>query len=288
MTLLHFYNNKTYASRKKKKVMAAKKTIYNGSESFSNCSTNDFESSSMDSDEDSYLSIRRINTTQNQQIKKIMRNPTRRPNLKITNRNALLARENRKRKKEMMETMQQELNDIHEENRRLRKSLKVRNMKISSLENERNYLKSVLANKTEIMSILKSLPKQPNSSSLNFVKTEVKEEKSSRAGSYTSSLEDNDYGSVLTDDPYLLQDNTNSFFTDYKSIGEDCWDSPFSDALITDFPQMSPKSEHNYCSINEESPTAGVCLHINGGQLSLEFCHRCHKNAQHGINQIVC
>lgn len=234
---------------------------------------------------------------------KIQRNPTRRPNLKITNRNAVMARLNRQRKKEMMESMEHEINKVKEENYRLRKVLKLKSSKISHLENERNYLKNVLANKTEIMAILKSLPKLPTSSSLNCSQTVIKEERQNRAGSCTStstslSLEADEFenGScLLAHDPFL-PDNTNDYlFTDYKSYADEWAGSPFSDTLIPDFPQtdlLEVKSEHNYCEdepISLSSPSsAGVCVHINSGRVSLEFCAECHRNASSAWNPKVC
>lgn len=89
--------------------------------------------------------------------KSIERMPTRRPNPKICNRNAVMARENRRKKKEYLENLQRDVDEFQSENKKLRKLLTIRNNMITKLTNESMYLKSVLANKTEIMALLKSI-----------------------------------------------------------------------------------------------------------------------------------
>lgn len=87
----------------------------------------------------------------------IKRMPTRKPDPKISNRNAIMARENRRRKKEHMEVLEKTVEEVQSENKKLRKMLQVRNSKITKLTQEGLYLRSILANKTEIMSLLKSI-----------------------------------------------------------------------------------------------------------------------------------
>lgn len=103
---------------------------------------------------------------------KIQRMPTRRPNPKISNRNALMARENRRKKKEHLEGLQTKVDDAQSENRKLKKMLRHRNATIAKLTQESLYLRSILANKTEIMSLLKTIQgnRTPiTSSALSFV-----------------------------------------------------------------------------------------------------------------------
>lgn len=115
-------------------------------------------------------SSRRKTTTDEE--RKLMRNPTRRPNPKISNRNALLARENRRRKKEHVENLEKEVDDLKECNVRIRKALKKKCKLVDQLTRERNYLKSVIANRTGIMAVLKSVQRAGfpmTSSGLSYV-----------------------------------------------------------------------------------------------------------------------
>lgn len=102
----------------------------------------------------------------------IKRMPTRKPDPKISNRNAIMARENRRKKKEHMEVLQQTVEHTQNENKKLKKMLSIRNSTISKLTQESLYLRSILANKTEIMSLLRSIQgnRTPiTSSALSFV-----------------------------------------------------------------------------------------------------------------------
>lgn len=105
----------------------------------------------------------------------IRRMPTRKPDPKISNRNAIMARENRRKKKEHMEVLQKTVEDAQNENKKLRKMLSIRNHTISKLTQESLYLRSILANKTEIMSLLRCIQGAPvrtppiTSSALSFV-----------------------------------------------------------------------------------------------------------------------
>ncbi|XP_055524089.1 uncharacterized protein LOC129717874 isoform X2 [Wyeomyia smithii] len=89
----------------------------------------------------------------------IQRNPTRRPNPKISNRNALLARENRRRKKEHVENLEKELDELRQVNKDIRKEMKRKSKQVDQLTRERNYLKKVIANKSGIMKVLGAIRK---------------------------------------------------------------------------------------------------------------------------------
>lgn len=99
----------------------------------------------------------RSKTTKSEQKSAIKRMPTRKPDPKVSNRNAIMARENRRKKKEHMEVLQKTVEDTQIENRKLKKMLSIRNNTISKLTQESLYLRSVLANKTEIMSLLRTI-----------------------------------------------------------------------------------------------------------------------------------
>lgn len=263
-------------------------------------SYNDSNGSYIDSEDDCEYqpSSKRTRTITNVSNNGIQRRPTRVPNLKIQNRNALLARENRKRKKEMMDSLENTVENLQTHNKKLQKLVKLKDAQTLKLEQEVRYLKSVIANRTEIVSVLKSLPK---------FQTKIKEEvssvahKSTGSGSETASCETfDDNGSVkANEDPFLPTITDDFLFPDIDVATE--WDdilrNPFTAA--TDFsdvskldeiellsPASSPMSEisteHNYfekTSLMSNENGAGVCVHINSGRVSLEFCSTCHYNA---------
>lgn len=260
----------------------------------------------LDSEEDyEYQPTNKRLRHQNVSERNIQRKPTRVPNLKIQNRNALLARENRKRKKEMMETMEKTVEDVQQQNKKLHKMLKLKDSRILKLEQEVRYLKAVITNKTEIVSVLKSLPQFPanKQSEIKVEHQKLKDEIASCSGasSETASCKgfNDNNGTVTAMDPFLPSIFDDFIFTDLEIATE--WDeilaNPFNSATnFSDIPKLedvdilspasSPTSgistEHNYYEKHiENAPAggAGVCVHINSGRVSLEFCSTCHYNA---------
>lgn len=182
----------------------------------------------------------RSKTTKSEQKSAIKRMPTRKPDPKVSNRNAIMARENRRKKKEHMEVLQKTVEDTQIENRKLKKMLSIRNNTISKLTQESLYLRSVLANKTEIMSLLRTIQgnRTPITSSVlsfvadhNYQQTRVPAVRrisdSSSGCSPASSMspssyieDDKENGTVWTkhSDPFLssFTEQTNFIFTDLE------------------------------------------------------------------------
>ena len=272
-------------------------------------SCNGSNGSYLDSEDDCEYqpSNKRVRTITNVSNNGIQRRPTRVPNLKIQNRNALLARENRKRKKEMMDNLEKTVNDLQVQNKKLLKMMKLKDSKTIKMEQEIRYLKSVIVNRTEIVSVLNGLKSIPIKSTTKQVKQEeeepVKIASPQSTGSDTASCETfDDNGSVKEIDDPFLPITDDFLFPDLDVATE--WDeilrNPFNSATdFSDIPKfddgvggiLSPASsplseistEHNYFEksslMNSETGAAGVCVHINSGRVSLEFCSTCHYNA---------
>lgn len=194
----------------------------------------------------------------------IERLPTRRPNPKISNRNALMARENRRKKKEFMENLQKNVEDTQKENRKLKKLLHERTDKIKKLTQESLYLRSILANKTEILSLLKTIQGNQTpitSSALSFVcdnNFQCNEITSNKRGSVSPQLStspqsnsswddeqqaNKENGTKTTtdetaNDPFLVSLNDFDFlFTDRNSVADDLFG--LNDAIDTASPSAS-------------------------------------------------
>ncbi|KAK1124697.1 hypothetical protein K0M31_006065 [Melipona bicolor] len=82
------------------------------------------------------------------------RGPSKRPCL---NRNALMARENRLRKKAYLEKIENKLSFYQQENKNLVNIIKKQTIDIKRLSGEVAYLKSVLSNNTSITTLLKTI-----------------------------------------------------------------------------------------------------------------------------------
>lgn len=263
----------------------------------------------IDSDEDNeYVPVSRKRTFSNVEDPVVKRRPTRVPNLKIQNRNAILARENRLRKKMLLEELEIANEELQVKNRKLSKMIVFKDRKNMELMKEVRYLKSVIANRTEIVTVLKSLPK-----TIVAKKDEQQQEKpvqqypASYASSDTLSCEINEEnGTAKGEDPFLSTITDDFLFNlDIHTTWDEILTNPFNslDSATTEFtdipkleitsPAASPtssgvSSEHNYYSdekifesIDQEDieDSAGICVHINRGKVSLEFCAVCHNNS---------
>lgn len=159
----------------------------------------------------------------------IQRQPTRRPDPHIFNRNALMARENRIKKKQHLESLEQDVDALKQENDALRQLLRKRSTMVCKLRDDRLYLKSIIANKTSIMSLLKTI--QGNripitSSAMSFVTEEssLPAAAAATASSGYAQHDDEDYeadGRVMTNaaaDPMLTTGLTTRIvsFTDFQ------------------------------------------------------------------------
>lgn len=80
--------------------------------------------------------------------------PTRRPDPNVYNRNALLARENRRKKKIYLETIEKQLQVAREANRVLAKALKRQLKKAQRLEQEKKYFENLVTNRSEILKLV--------------------------------------------------------------------------------------------------------------------------------------
>lgn len=289
----------------------------------------------------------------------IKRMPTRKPDPKVSNRNAIMARENRRKKKEHMEVLQKTVEDTQNENKKLKKMLSIRNNAIHKLTQESLYLRSILANKTEIMSLLRTIQgnRTPITSSvLSFVAdndypsmcNRISKDSNSSSGCSPASAssmspasyeDDKENGTVWTqNDPFFSSsfiEQTNQFIstdlengshTDFtatestssceQNIDDFQWESllnqpttianasTFKSDLnpmnIDDLRDMDDseilstnssntvKIEHNYfnnpitqkVAENTDDNSPGICLHVSGKKVSLEFCASCHINSQ--------
>ena len=191
-------------------------------------------------------------------------------------KNALLARENRLKKKRYINGLEQNLAAAKKENEALGHQLKERDETISSLRKEIVYFKSVLANVREISSLINTIRGDatscgmPMSTSLDSAPAakKMKLDRLSESSSELSSIhEDDDDNNWMPRSPLpsapldvdSLDLLSNFSEEDINLFGSDTLASP----VIANVPQA-----------------AGVCLHVFNKKLSLEFCPSCAARAQ--------
>jgi len=214
----------------------------------------------------------------------IKRKPTRRPDPKVTNRNALMARENRRKQKERTEKLELENSMLMKKNSELNRLLKDKDNTISRMKKEYNYLKSVIANKTSILAVLNSLKSSqlPISSSLETFST--RREKSPATESTISA-------SSGYESPNLNEASAHDYEMDTNALATGLWNDLGDTNLLSDTkPPVydltdtelllgdDVANEHSYSEIKDP----GVCVHISNQRVSIEFCESCHSNAADG------
>ncbi|XP_069698699.1 CREB/ATF bZIP transcription factor-like [Periplaneta americana] len=166
---------------------------------------------------------------------------------KCSSKNAIMARNNRMKKKHFVESLQKDVARLSDENAKLRETLKCQSNVMNSLTKEVGYLKSVLANSNEIGVLLKSVTKtglpftsslRENISSTILKSPDIKDDKRSLIN-------------PTADHNYVLKDNASS----ESSFSDNCPPTPDVDDDV------------------------GVCLHVCKKKVSLEFCATCNSNA---------
>ncbi|XP_067619233.1 polyamine-modulated factor 1-binding protein 1-like isoform X1 [Eurosta solidaginis] len=257
---------------------------------------NSTESNSNSESDESIVSTEKIDHKTDRQSRK----PTRRPNPNVQNRNALLARENRRKKKEHLEAMEKELEEVRSTNKRLKKALKQQMKAVGQLEREKRYFQSILANHKEIENLIKALnvrmhaQQMPTTASSPMLYSPGQSNCIEKL--YGSSNDIFQQIDTLDDDGCK---NSNcevnlspaSELSDYDLATSKAFNDTLSDLLdddmgTKDLTQLTTVSEeHCYADVGlMSSPKctdtdAGICLHIRQGKISLEFCPSCSWNS---------
>lgn len=225
----------------------------------------------------------------------IQRKPTRVPDPKVKNRNALLARENRQRKKEQVEVMEKQIADLTSDNKQLQKMMKSYKENETKMADEIRYLRCVLNNRHGIAKMLKKFG-NVDESNTSVITPSTQGSTYASSGSETASVTSENNGNYNNNDynhsaEHLLKDvNLADFCLD--DVFDGIYNNPLEEKVIDDFqpniltpPGSMRSSDHDYIATTTTktskslSSTPGICFHINDGQYSLEFCAQCHNNA---------
>ncbi|KAL3873351.1 hypothetical protein ACJMK2_036482 [Sinanodonta woodiana] len=194
-------------------------------------------------------------------------------------RNAVMARENRERKKKHLQTLETNIKYLTEENKKLKECSATQKEKIDSLQNEVVYLRSVLANESSLSSVLNRIVNVPG---LKFSTSFCAENNSKSASTVTPSASSRKKGSGTKSEscPSDQKKDKNRTITD---------DGPSLSCKRTRFERGNASSSEGYSKENDipknegekcsSVTSGGVCLHVSNNNVSLEFCPFCASNA---------
>jgi len=200
-------------------------------------------------------------------------------------KNAMLARENRLKKKRYINGLQDSLSTAKKENETLHKKLGERDETIKKLQKEIVYFKSILANVQEISSLINTIQQDthiPMSTSLGLsslkrsrleMQDEVlpKKMKIDRLSESSGEL-----SSIHEDDTIGLDDWMPSSPQPSRHLDADSLEL-FNNFSEDDFVESTSTGMDAAIAA---VPKAGVCLHVFNKKVSLEFCSSCAIQAQ--------
>lgn len=216
-------------------------------------------------------------------------------------KNAIAARENRLRKKQNIERLEKQVSELTTENTDLKSNMSEMTSSLESLRNEVKYLKSVLANQSTLALLLKKIPhtsgitlSQSGSSSSKGIKRHPSTRKRP-APVETVDASDSDEEEEMEEEDCDCHPDKNvcmcskenrhreSGVKKHSSIDHSYANgSPHRSKSVTAKPSSQAKRRKgNQRKTMEETSTAGVCLHVSGESVSLEFCSSCSNNAAH-------
>lgn len=233
------------------------------------------------------------------------RRPTRQP--KCFTKNAMMARENRLKKKMYIESLEKEVAALKTENKKIASLVENQSFLISELRKEIRYLKSILANSADISRLIRSIHESTGMSvstsldeSLTLKQSPVSKQSSSSGktphpwdenslsspGSLDQVPEDN-IDMLLDDDVLRHPENLLNESSDILPLGDNDYD------LSLPFPMNEEQvdvKDHAYSIKKEgdsnETDDVGVCLHVSNHRVSLEFCPKCSENASNNWNKV--
>ena len=202
-------------------------------------------------------------------------------------KNAIAARENRLKKKNYIGTLEKTVRELRNENLAMKTKMAGLEKNVTSLKEEVKYLRAVLANQSTLSALLRNIPKtagvQLQSSELNNNDLT----KISRKRKYITIAQpkvkqscdvdqDNNDMSDSNDDLDCVSikkvpKTDHSYATSVGSQDFD-WDESSDVEIEVELEDLEVES-------TPTSPSAGVCLHVAGNRVSLEFCADCSQKA---------
>lgn len=238
------------------------------------------------------------------------RRPTRQP--KCFSKNAMMARENRLKKKLYIESLEKEVAALKAENKKIASLVENQSFLISELKKEIRYLKSILANSADISRLIRSIHENTGMSvstslddSLTLKQSPVSKQSSSTGKTSTNLWDENSLSSpesqgqvseenidmLLDDDVLRHPENLLNESSDILPLNDNDYDFslPFPMQEEKEREQVDVK-DHCYSIKKEDHEKAdddvGVCLHVSNHRVSLEFCPTCSENAANNWNKV--
>ncbi|XP_023311008.1 uncharacterized protein LOC108917767 [Anoplophora glabripennis] len=226
---------------------------------------------------------------------------------KCFSKNALLARENRLKKKIYITNLENDVTSLKKENKKLASVVDNQSFLIADLKRQLRYFKSVVANSSDISTLIRNIHQNTGMSvsssldkNLSLKNVCVPKPKQPIARKTAHPWDETNYPSYPTPESNYLSspdalrgDELTEMLNDIPlDFPIDIKEHELMDSFdFKDNIEINPSdtlSEHNYYTTtipkevlyNDDGiDDVGVCLHVSKHRLSLEFCPTCSENA---------
>lgn len=180
---------------------------------------------------------------------------------KCMSRNAIIARENRERKKQYIKQLECSLEEIKVENYDLTARLDAKTKHCKFLQKEVQYLRNVLANQSCIAALLQNIHATQGVAFNSSLTTSVNSE---NRDLQERPLDENDNFEKTSKGTYVRASGS------HKNIKINQGESKVDDFISPLTPCPSQDGVNS---------AGGVCLHVSNNKVSLELCAQCSENA---------
>jgi len=180
-------------------------------------------------------------------------------------KNAVLARENREKKKRYICGLEKTVHDLSMKNKKLVHGCAAMRGTIADLRREANYLRGVIENQSELARLLKHVP--------------IADRKGKLPASANVSNDERDRENELS---YIKEPLCGSSLHSSEFIHNDLMPVADHDSLLMEHDyarSQNARSERQHECYNSSRRQFGVCLHVVNQATSLQFCAICNENA---------
>uniref|UniRef100_A0A8D9DVS0 CREB/ATF bZIP transcription factor n=1 Tax=Cacopsylla melanoneura TaxID=428564 RepID=A0A8D9DVS0_9HEMI len=194
-----------------------------------------------------------------------------------TNRNALMARKNRIKKKMYVEKLENTIQELRSNYESMQKQILEQNEVIARVTKENRYLRNVITNSSGLKQILQGVRLAGLANRVHT--TPMTRDPNLNQKGTDPLLNDNYYSD-------LFSDLDNEHFTDLLSlpvhVTEDAFPSSTTSEDVLDNIKLEALNgvkpdipDHDFST----NPQVGLCVHIINNTLSVEFCETCNESA---------
>ena len=178
-------------------------------------------------------------------------------------KNAVLARENREKKKRYICGLEKTVRDLSVENKKLVQGCTAMHCTIASLRREVNYLRGVIENQSELARLLKHIPTVDHTCRLSVNSSQ----------SFDGESEIGNAPSFLNEQPLSASSLNSSELLHTELMPTAEYESLLNEH---DYARSERQNKRNMSSHRQ----FGVCLHVANQSTSLQLCASCNENAQ--------